>query len=254
MYMDHDELERCLRDVRKARDELAKQRDHYRSIAEQTRAQLDQVIAERNAMAGEWSDEMKLKAELAKVTVERDELKRRLNTLVARRAHAAARARAQLVEGRWVVTPVRIYVASSWRNPYQPGVVATLREAGFDVYDFRNPGPGDNGFGWREIDPDWERWDVERYRDALTHPIAERGFGNDMRGMESSDHCCLVLPCGRSAHLEAGWFAGRGRPLSVYAPVAIEPELMYKLAEPRFAICTSTDEVIAFHRSMAVPR
>lgn len=29
----------------------------------------------------------------------------------------------------------RIYVASSWRNTYQPGVVAALREAGHEVYD-----------------------------------------------------------------------------------------------------------------------
>ena len=32
----------------------------------------------------------------------------------------------------------RIYVASSWRDPYQPEVVAALREAGHEVYDFRN--------------------------------------------------------------------------------------------------------------------
>ena len=33
----------------------------------------------------------------------------------------------------------RIYVASSWRNKYQPEVVAALRKAGHGVYDFRNP-------------------------------------------------------------------------------------------------------------------
>lgn len=33
----------------------------------------------------------------------------------------------------------RIYVASSWRNKYQPEVVAALRKAGHKVYDFRNP-------------------------------------------------------------------------------------------------------------------
>ena len=33
----------------------------------------------------------------------------------------------------------KIYVASSWRNPYQPEVVAALKKAGHEVYDFRNP-------------------------------------------------------------------------------------------------------------------
>ena len=33
----------------------------------------------------------------------------------------------------------KIYVASSWRNGYYPDVVDKLREAGHDVYDFRNP-------------------------------------------------------------------------------------------------------------------
>lgn len=38
-----------------------------------------------------------------------------------------------------------------------------------------------------------------------------------------------VLPCGRSAHTEAGWFAGRGLKTIVYMPGKQEPELMYKL-------------------------
>lgn len=34
---------------------------------------------------------------------------------------------------------MKIYVASSWRNTYYPSVVSALRDAGHDVYDFRNP-------------------------------------------------------------------------------------------------------------------
>lgn len=66
----------------------------------------------------------------------------------------------------------KIYVASSWRNKYQPEVVAAMLWA---------------------------------------------------------DTCVLVLPCGRSAHTEAGWFAGRGLKTIVYMPGKQEPELMYKL-------------------------
>jgi hypothetical protein len=45
----------------------------------------------------------------------------------------------------------------------------------------------------------------------LEHPKAVRQFRNDIEAMEACDTCVLVLPCGRSAHTEAGWFAGRGK-------------------------------------------
>ena len=60
----------------------------------------------------------------------------------------------------------RIYVASSWRCPAQPEAVETLRAAGHEVYDFRNP-PGKAGFGWSEIDPEWLGWSIETYRERL---------------------------------------------------------------------------------------
>jgi hypothetical protein len=136
----------------------------------------------------------------------------------------------------------RIYVASSWRNPYQPMVVDRLRLAGHEVYDFRNPPSGVQGFAWSEIDPAWQRWDAETYRRLLTtHPIAARGFVQDLRGMQWADTCVLVLPCGRSAHLEAGWFCGAGKRCVILTRDGEEPELMALLATD---ICTSVDEVL----------
>ena len=136
----------------------------------------------------------------------------------------------------------RIYVASSWRNAYQPDVVHLLRENGHAVYDFRNPPNGVQGFAWSEIDPDWQSWSAEEYRRLLTtHPIAARGFVTDLRGMTWADTCVLVLPCGRSAHLEAGWFCGQGKRTIVLTRDGEEPELMALLATD---ICTSVDEVL----------
>ena len=54
----------------------------------------------------------------------------------------------------------RIYLASSWRNAEQPELVIKLREWGHEVYDFRNPEPGDEGFHWSEIDRDWLGWSI----------------------------------------------------------------------------------------------
>ena len=135
----------------------------------------------------------------------------------------------------------KIYVASSWRNELQPGVVKVLRDAGHEVYDFRNPPHGRGGFAWSEIDPNWRAWTAREYRDALTSPIAKAGFDSDAAGMIWADTCLLVLPCGRSAHLEAGWMAGRDKLTIVLTRDGEEPELMALLSDH---ICVSMDEVL----------
>ena len=83
-----------------------------------------------------------------------------------------------------IVPMAKVYVASSWRNPYQPEVVARLREAGHDVYDFRNPEENPGGFHWADIDEKWLEWTAREYIDHLDHPIAEKGFSADFRAME----------------------------------------------------------------------
>ena len=123
----------------------------------------------------------------------------------------------------------RIYVASSWRNPYFPDVVKRLREAGHEVYDFRNPPHGGAGFHWTDIDPDAPNWTYAQYAEGLRHPLAERQFQADIDALTWADTCVLVLPCGRSAHTEAGWMAGAGKRVIAYIPEMVEPELMYKL-------------------------
>lgn len=136
----------------------------------------------------------------------------------------------------------KIYVASSWRNAQQPEVVATLRANGHEVYDFRNPPHGKGGFAWKEIDPNWQQWSASAYRAALKSPIAQAGFNSDFDGMKWADVCVLLLPCGRSAHLEAGWMAGAGKSTVVLTRDREEPELMALLCD---RICISIDEVLA---------
>lgn len=136
---------------------------------------------------------------------------------------------------------MKIYVASSWRNEFYPDVVKALREAGHDVYDFRNPPSGGHGFKWSEIIANYMDWTPEEYRAQMTHPKAEAQFKDDFDAMRSCDACVLVLPCGRSAHTEAGWFAGAGKKVWVYIPVKQEPELMYKLFD---GVCVTLEELI----------
>ena len=68
-----------------------------------------------------------------------------------------------------------------------------------------------------------------QYAEGLHHPLAERQFQADIDALTWADTCVLVLPCGRSAHTEAGWMAGAGKRVLAYLPEMVEPELMYKL-------------------------
>lgn len=199
----------------------------------------------------------------------------------------------------------KIYLASSWRNEYQPEILALLRTYGFQVYDFRNPqtgGPPEShdyvvpkeGFSWKQTDPGWGRVTpdiIQRYKKMLEHPVAKQGFNADFRAMKWADTCVLLLPSGRSAHLEAGWMSGSGRRLVVYMPPAVgicsgckgaewvpsedpfrnapcnvcktdgftlkwgfEPELMYLIGGDQDLICTTPDELLARLRRPFPPR
>lgn len=123
----------------------------------------------------------------------------------------------------------RIYLASSWRNEHQPVVLNALRSYGHEVYDFRNP-PGRTGFQWSEIDPNWQQWSTSEYLSALLHPISGAGFKSDFDAMQWADTGVLLLPSGRSAHIEAGYFVGARKPLHILIYGEQEPELMYLMA------------------------
>jgi nucleoside 2-deoxyribosyltransferase len=67
------------------------------------------------------------------------------------------------------------------------------------------------------------------------------GFASDWCAMEWADTGVLVLPSGRSAHLEAGYFVGAGKPLYIVMLEAQQPELMYRMAR---RVCLTMDELL----------
>lgn len=151
---------------------------------------------------------------------------------------------------------LKVYVASSWRNEFQPDIVSHLRQMGCEVYDFKNPhsvtgidyGTEGKGFHWSDLDPEdpnWRAWPPEKFRKLLDHPLAKSGFASDKAAMEWADVFVLLMPCGRSAHLEAGWAVGQGKPTAIFLDRQNEPELMYKFAD----VCvTSTFELESWIR------
>lgn len=128
-----------------------------------------------------------------------------------------------------------VYVASSWRNERQPSVVNMIRRRGIECYDFKDS----EGFHWSEVMdgyvPGSEKADVDQYLAALSACRSIQGFARDFDAMKMADAFVLVLPCGRSAHLELGWAVGQGKRTAILLDPdennEVTPELMYKMVD-----------------------
>ena len=118
-----------------------------------------------------------------------------------------------------------VYAASSWKNLYHVGLCAAMRSAKIEHYDFKA-----DGFSWAQVDTDPHK-DFMSFIEVLEDPIAVRGFNRDFDAMQRATHFVLTLPSGRSAHLEAGWAIGQGKPTAIWVPEFDGPDLMYKMAD-----------------------
>lgn len=76
---------------------------------------------------------------------------------------------------------------------------------------------------------DWES--VDDYLQMLAHPRSIEGFNADFDAMKRADTFVMVLPCGKSAHLELGWAIGAGKRTAILLENPVEPELMYLCAD-----------------------
>ena len=133
---------------------------------------------------------------------------------------------------------MKIYIATSWKNPHYQYVRNSLIVKGYEVYDFQDP---KYQMYWGDIDPNWENWTISEFRESLATSIADESYQADMGGLRDSDVVVLLLPSNRSAHSEAGWHAGRGKPVYILSYEAIKPELMYKMYT---GICGNLEELV----------
>ena len=117
-----------------------------------------------------------------------------------------------------------IYVASSWKNELQPLVVETLREQGFEVYDFR-----DGDFKFENLQSKTDNLRVPDLWDLIKNPVAQNHWEEDKAALDVCDALVVVFPCGNSSHLEAGYVAGRKRPVIAYMTGLLRPDLTYNV-------------------------
>jgi hypothetical protein len=107
-----------------------------------------------------------------------------------------------------MVSP-RVYVVGSLRQPEVViSVTNALTAAGCRVFsDWCGAGP--------EADDYWQKYEKARgrtYREALKSPAAQNVFKFDLRNILIADMVVMVMPAGKSGHLEIGFAAGCKKP------------------------------------------
>ena len=143
-----------------------------------------------------------------------------------------------------MATKRKIFICSSWRNGAYEHVVDYFIGEGHEVWDWRNPPePHKPLKTWKQVDPTWDcdqPVKTSDYRNMILHPDCEAGFKANVAGMNWCTNGILCLPCGRSAHAEAGWLRGHGKPVHVLRGDNEVPDLMHKLFN---GICSTVQEV-----------
>lgn len=143
----------------------------------------------------------------------------------------------------------KVYLVGSLRNATIPSIGAEMRKLGFEVFDdWYGAGP--------EADDYWQKYEQARgrpYWQALYGEAAKTIFNFDKKHIDESDIGVLVLPAGKSGHLELGYMIGQGKP--TYVLFDDEPErwdVMYQFATK---VCFSRGELYdALHRGVQLER
>ena len=120
-----------------------------------------------------------------------------------------------------------VYVIGSLRNPDIPVIASDLRKHGYDVFDdWFAAGP--------KADDHWKEYEVSRgrtYEEALAGYPAGQVFRYDKSHLDRCQAAVLVLPAGKSGHLELGYFIGCGKPGFILMPPGDDRwDVMYRFA------------------------
>lgn len=146
-------------------------------------------------------------------------------------------------EPEFLKSSLRIYLASSWRNDELVMVVyRLLRQYGFDVDAFCNQPGGRVGFNIADcLAAAGHSLDEVDAITALRHPaVAEQfriAFREDKKWLDWCNCVIMLMPCGRSAHLEAGYAKGQGKLFYIYWMTEMpkgEFDNMYQFADGMF--------------------
>ncbi len=133
---------------------------------------------------------------------------------------------------------MKIYLIGSLRDKRIPEIANEIREkTGHEVFDdWFAPGP--------RADDHWKEYETARgrsYKEALQGYAAKHIFGFDKFHLDRSDIGILILPSGKSCHLELGYMIGKGKLGYVLMDDPDRYDVMYQFAT---GIAFSMDELM----------
>ena len=127
---------------------------------------------------------------------------------------------------------MKIYIASSWSNPFLDAIVSILSDRNHEVHDFRATGatrpapppfPGAAGSGGNQREgPDGS---LDSVMSFLHLTSTQTRYQLQCAALVEAEVLLCVLPCGRSAHVELGMALGLSIPV-VLLHDGSEPDLM----------------------------
>ena len=131
---------------------------------------------------------------------------------------------------------MKIYLASSWKNQALVIEIAEKIEAeGFEVDAFCRATDKRYSFHWSELvdnEEDLRSYDAIQF---LADGRCQRAYLEDRKWLDWSDCVIMILPCGKSSHMEAGYAAGQGKRLYLYGDFPSgEFDVMYGFADALF--------------------
>ena len=130
-----------------------------------------------------------------------------------------------------------IYLIGSLQNPQVPEIANEIRKAtGEEVFDdWYAAGPEADDY-WR----DYEKSRGRSYKEGLQGLAARHVFDFDLQHLNRSTRGVLILPAGRSGHLELGYIIGQGKPGYILLDNPDRWDVMYRFA----TVCFTQEELI----------
>lgn len=125
---------------------------------------------------------------------------------------------------------MKIYLASSWKNAEKvKSIKGLLKDHGHEVDAFCDDSDGRFIFCFDDLPNVAEQNSIS----VLEFPIVQKAFEEDKKWLDWADATLLILPSGKSAHLEAGYTKGQGKKLIIYQDVFPKGEfdVMYGFAD-----------------------
>jgi nucleoside 2-deoxyribosyltransferase len=144
---------------------------------------------------------------------------------------------------------MKIYLASSWKNQESVFEMAELLRLEGHLVDAFCEEENRVSFNWSELFGIMDREGVDvtelNAKDMMNHWRVQVAFKVDKKYLDWSDAVIMLLPCGRSAHLEAGYAVGSGKKLYIVGGFEKgEFDVMYGFADSMYDYSEMQDLLI----------